>query len=238
MASRFIGIARCAICAIGLIIFQQSWSAPVALQVSGQSLDVGEIFGSTGSSISLRFTVQYDTEQLDHDNWNGFGWYQPISYVGLSIMNSEGGHWFAESVNGDSLMLVSVSSYWANVHQFYASGMTTRADRTPRGDSIIGINLYLRDESLGSLVDETLPVLIAGLNHMQTASIALIDGSYSAPSGGIFFLTDWIATETNVVVNSVPEPMTLSLILGALGSFGALRRRLAKRHAPDLTLLT
>ena len=231
MTSRFLNIARCATCATGLIMAQQSWSTPVALQISGQSVDFGGIVGTAVSPLNLRFTVQYDTELPDYDSWNGFGWYQP-TYVALSIVNSEGDAWFSEAVNGDSRMLVSVSSYWAKVHQFSASGFTTRAELTPRGDAIIGFNLYLRDESLSSLVDETLPVSIEGLNHMQSASIALTDGSYSAPSGGIFFLNGWTATETNVVVGNVPEPSTLSLILGALAGIGALRRRPGKRASP------
>jgi hypothetical protein len=228
MGSRFLNIVRCAVCAIGLVAVQQCWATPIALQVSGQSLDVGGIFGMVGSPINLRFTVQYNTEQTDYDSWNGFGWYQPISYVGLSIKNSEGDDWIAESVKGDSLMIVSVSSYYAKVHEFYASGMVTRADRTPRGDSIIEINLGLRDESLGSLINEMLPVSIDGLNRMQRAYIAIIDGSHSAPNGGIFFLTDWTAAATDVVVGAAPEPPTLSLILGALAGIGAFRHRLCK----------
>ena len=220
-----LNIARFAVCMIGLVAVQPCWSTPIALKVLGKSLDAGGIFGPVGSVIRLQFTVQYDTEQPDYDNWNGFGWYQPVTYVGLSVKNSEGDEWLAESVNGDSLMIVAVSSYWAKLHQFYVSGMTNQPYATPRGDSIIGINMYLQDKSLNSLVDETLPVPIDELNHMQSASIAIIDGSYGAPRGGIFFLTDWSASPADIVIHAVPEPGTGGLILGGIASIGLLRSR-------------
>lgn len=220
-----LNIARFAVCAIGLVVVQPCWSTPIALKVSGKSLDAGGIFGPVGSAISLQFTVQYDTEQPDYDNWNGAGRYQPATYVGLSVKNSEGDEWLAESVNGDSLMIVSVSSYWAKLHQFYVSGMTNQAYVTPRGDSIVGVNMYLQDKSLNSLIDETLPVPIDGLNHMKSAAIAIIDGSYSAPSGGIFFLSDWSASPADIVIRAVPEPGTMGLIFVGIASIGLLRRR-------------
>ena len=201
-------------------------AVPVSINIVGQSVDTNGLFGVRGDSLTMDFSIHYDTNLPDADRFSDFGFYGAVE-LGLVVRALRGADWTAgpPQALGAYLLLAVRSPLFPSATTQSVLAETFSSDLLgilPSGDAVYGMFLFLRDELGRILSNDRLPLPAQRLvEFSQQVAVALIDAEGHGIEGGIFNLTDVTA------IQAVPEPHTLSYFaLGILVLFVSSVKRL------------
>jgi len=204
---------------IALLLTPTCFAIPMALEVSGTSVDKYGLFGPIGRSLNMSFTVKYDTTQPNYWGGSNIGYWGP---VGLAVMvhSLSLAHWGISQESENNMMMIVAKPMSPSSHAQSLLAESPYVEPlpsgfAPRGDAIYDIVLGLWDPVGQTFFDNSLPLPVDNINaFMQSATIAFDDAQGHAIDGNFFSLTNWSAKQ----IAMVPEPNSVALIgLGLAG---------------------
>ncbi|TCV89028.1 hypothetical protein [Sulfurirhabdus autotrophica] len=197
-------------------------ATPMVFSLAGTTTDHKGFFGPVDGSITLTYSISYDTSDINADRSSWAGFWGPVG-LSLNVRSDSGNQWqVVSNLDENILMIVFNSPFWrSRGSNLLAEGVSvspTPIGYIPRGDAIYDFSLFLNENTGLTFLDNMLPLPVDRINaYMGTASIVVHDAQGHALDGVFFNLPNWSATQI-----SLPEPGGAWLIGVGLFAMGVI----------------